>query len=236
MGGIFSSSNDNEPMATTTKKKKIPPPQMSDVDRATLELKNARDKLQRYKIKLEQDDVRIIERAKKAKADGNTKAALNLLKIRKIKTREVASVEQQLLNVLQMVQTIDSKKNDVQVLNAMKEGKDALTKMHEETTVDDVLNLMDEIEEQHELENEINDILQSSPAGCLSIEDEADIESELELIMGQQSAVSTTSGSTKEQTEELPVCPDTKPLPQAPSMKLPEATSATTQGKVAVAS
>jgi len=235
MGGVFSSSSDNNATTTTTKKKKIPP-QMSNVDRATLELKNARDKLHRYKTKLEQDDARIIERAKKAKADGNTNAALNLLKIRKIKTREVASVEQQLLNVLQMVQTINSKQNDVQVLNAMKEGKDALTKMHEETTVDDVLNLMDEIEEQHELENEINDILQSSPAGCLSIEDEADIESELELIMGQQSTSLTTSESTKEQTEELPVCPDTKPLPQAPSMKLPVSNSATTQGKVAVAS
>jgi len=240
MGGVFSSSSDHN--TTTKKKQKIPPQQISNVDRATLDLKNARDKLQRYKTKLEQDDARIVERAKKEKADGNTKAALSLLKIRKIKTREVESVEQQLLNVLQMVQTINSKQNEVQVLNAMKEGKDALTKMHKETTVDDVLNLMDEIQEQHELENEINDILQSSPAGCLSIEDEADIESELEaLIMGQQSTASTTSESTKEQTEELPVAPDTKPLPQAPSKKLPEATSATntsttTQGKVAVAS
>ena len=255
MGGAFSNSssssdNSNATTTTTTTKKK---PEISATDRATLDLKNARDKLQRYKMKLEQDDSRIVARAKKAKVEGKTKAALNLLKVRKMKTREVESVEQQLLNVLQMVQTINSKQNEVQVLKAMKEGKDTLQKMHEETTVEDVLTLMDDIQEQNELENEINDILQNSPHS-LSIEDEEAVGAELEALMmmgvgglDQQEKDSPIT-TTLEKEQQLPIAPDTQPLPQAPSTKLPEATTSaataatttisttTTQEKVAVAS
>lgn len=209
-----------------------PPPAISAADRATLDLKNARDRLQKYKVKLEQDDAKIVARAKKAKADGNTKAALNLLKIRKLKTREVESVEAQLLNVLQMVQTIDSKQNEVQVLAAMKEGKDTLQRMHEETTVDDVLNLMDEIQEQNELEQEMNDILVGANVSSLTIEDDAAIEAELEALMG----IAPTQQQQQPIVEQLPVAPDTQPLPQAPTSELPEAiaTKSTTQEKIAV--
>lgn len=213
----------------TTARKRGPPPAISAADRATLDLKNARDRLQKYKTRLETDDARITARARKAKAEGNTKAALNLLKIRKLKTREVETIEAQLLNVMQMVQTIDSKQNEVRVLAAMKEGKDTLQRMHEETTVDDVLNLMDEIQEQHELEQEMNDILVGANVSSLTLEDDAEIEAELEALMG-------ITPATKQVEDQLPVAPDTQPLPQAPSTKLPEATAITakTQGKVAM--
>ena len=228
MGGAFSSSNNSSSEPKSKKKK----PEISAADRATLDLKVTRDKLQQYKTKLERDDARIIARAKKAKTDGNTKGALSLLKIRQIKKREVESVEQQLLNVLQMVQTIDSKKNEVQVLAAMREGKDALKKMHEETTVDDILNLMDDIQEEHELENEINSLV-----GSLSVEDEAGIEAELALLMGGQPTSFEIQQQQQQDSEQLPIAPDTTPLPQAPSTKLPAtADSLTTPEKVAVAS
>lgn len=228
MGGAFSSSNNSSSEPKSKKKK----PEISAADRATLDLKVTRDKLQQYKTKLERDDARIIARAKKAKTDGNTKGALSLLKIRQIKKREVESVEQQLLNVLQMVQTIDSKKNEVQVLAAMREGKDALKKMHEETTVDNILNLMDDIQEEHELENEINSLV-----GSLSVEDEAGIEAELALLMGGQQTSFEIQQQQQQDSEQLPIAPDTTPLPQAPSTKLPAtADSLTTSEKVAVAS
>lgn len=231
MGGAFSSgsSSSTSPITSTNKSKRMPP-SISEIDRATLDLKNARDKLRKYKAKLESDDARLIERAKKAKAAGDTKAALSLLKVRKMKTKEVESVEQQLLNVLQMVQTLDSKQNEVQVLNAMREGKDALKKLHEETTVDDILNLMDEIQEQHELENEINDVLKHS---SVSVEDvaDADIEAELEALMMNEDEFKPQQ---KEQQENLPVAPDMKPLPQVPKTKLQNNTVTTTE-KIAVA-
>jgi cell division septation protein DedD len=144
--------------------------------------------------------------------------------LRKIKTREVESVEGQLLTIFQMVQTIDSKQNESQVLEAMAKGKDALKKMHEETTVDHVLELMDQISEQNEVEREISGILEGQEH--LSVEDEAAVEAELEALMMEQTATTTT---------ELPTVPVTKPLPTAPSTKLPEAT-AEAEKRVAVPS
>lgn len=233
MGG-FSSKEAAKTTTASTARKRGPPPTISATDRATLDLKNARDRLQKYKTKLETDDAKILARAKKAKVDGNTKAALNLLKIRRLKTKEVESVEAQLLNVMQMVQTIDSKQNEVLVLAAMKEGKDTLQRMHEETTVDDVLNLMDEIQEQNELEQEMNDILVGANVSSLTMEDDAEIEAELAAMMGISTTTTTPEPTTT--TDQLPVAPDTQPLPQAPSTKLPEpAAASTSQEKVAMA-
>mmetsp|Transcript_9519 Transcript_9519/g.28375 ORF Transcript_9519/g.28375 Transcript_9519/m.28375 type:complete len:235 (+) Transcript_9519:155-859(+) len=231
--GVFGSKESTTASAARGTRARGPPPAISATDRATLDLKNARDRLHKYKVRLEQDDAKITARAKKAKAEGNTKAALNLLKIRKLKTREVETVEAQLLNVLQMVQTIDSKQNEVKVLAAMKEGKDTLQRMHEETTVDHVLNLMDEIQEQHELEQEMNDILVGANVSSLTVEDDAAIEAELEALMG----IAPTQQQVPAVEQQLPVAPDTQPLPQAPTTELPEATAteSATSEKVAVA-
>lgn len=235
MGGAFSSSSSSGGGGTNIKTKKAPPPGsgISATDRAVLDLKNARDRLQKYKNRLELDDAKLVERARQAKAEGKTKAALNLLKIRKIKTREVETVEAQLLNVLQMVQTIDSKQNEAQVLAAMKKGKDTLQRMHEETTVEDVLNLMDEIHEQNELEREINAVFEGAPS--LSVEDEAAVEAELEALMTGSTATTTTTTTTS--VEDLPTVPDTPLMPQVPSNKLPEPIpTATSDERVALAS
>ena len=145
--------------------------------------------------------------------------ALQLLKIKKIKTQEVAGVEAQLLTVLQMVQTIDSKQNESQVLQAMKTGKDALQKMHEEMSVDQVLDLMDQISEQHDMEKEISNILQGVPE--LSIEDEAAVEDELEALMVAEGMGTATSANITED-QLLPEVPTSKPIPVAPSTMLPE--------------
>jgi hypothetical protein len=104
----------------------------------------------------------------------------------------------------------------------MAKGKDTLQKMHEETSVDDVLDLMDQIQEQNEIEREISNILEEAPS--LSVEDEAAVEAELEALMQQQLTV------------DLPAVPDTKPLPAAPTSKLHEPVTAEAEKRVAVPS
>jgi hypothetical protein len=208
MGGSFS--------------KPKPPPRgtISDVDRAVLDLKNARDRLRKYKSQLERDEVKLLLKAKEAKDAGKTKTALGILRLKKYKTNEVESVENQLLTVLQMVDTIDSKQNEAQLLTALRTGKDALHKMQQETTVEDVLELMDKIQEQASVEQEISDILSGVPS--LSVQDEALVELELEALEA-----------------ELHV--PTSVLPQVPSHKLPEGQQpekepVATSGRVAVPS
>ena len=199
--------------------------EVTAIDRTMLDLKNARDRLQRYRKKLEQDEAKLLVRAAQAKQAGRTETALGLLRLRKFKQQQATDCENQLLNVMQMVETIDSKQNDQQLLAAMAAGKDTLKLMHEQTTVDQVLELMDAIQEEHEVEQEISDILNSA-VPQLSVTDEAAVEdelaalqSELEQDANQQQVDNTTTS--------LPVAPTHK-LPDLPT---PETTNsmATTQ-------
>jgi len=200
MGGSFS------------KKPKAPPkPVVTSVDRAVLDLKNARDRLQRYRQKLEEDDSRLLQQARKARDEGKKERALGLMRLRKYKQTQTANCEEQLLNVYKMVETIDSKQNEAQLLQALRTGKDQLKKMHEETSLDDILNLMDDIREENEKEQEITDILSDVPT--LSISDEEAAEAELAAL------VADMNGATK---IDLPVAPSGEILPVAPSGKLPE--------------
>mmetsp|Transcript_19703 Transcript_19703/g.27877 ORF Transcript_19703/g.27877 Transcript_19703/m.27877 type:complete len:218 (-) Transcript_19703:171-824(-) len=217
MGGSFSSNKSS---------KKTPPP-ISDIDRAVLDLKVSRDKLTRFKKKLEQDDAKLLAKAKQAKDAGQTTTALNLLKLRKHKQTAVASVENQLLTVLQMVDTISSKENEKDVLKSMAVGKDALQKLHEETTLEDVIELMDTIEEQSEMEKEISAAMGGVPA--LSVEDEELVELELEELEKAMAG----------ETIQLPQVPSGKPLPETPTtvpVKTATAETAKSSGRVAVAS
>ena len=204
--------------AFSSKPKKV---EVTAVDRTILDLKNARDRLQRYRKKLEEDDAKLLQRAADAKQKGRKETALGLLRLRKFKQVQASNCEDQLLNVLKMLETIDSKQNEAALLAAMSAGKDTLKRMHEETTVDDVLKLMDEIQETHETEKEINDILQTVPH--LSVADEEVVEAELAALEAEMNGA---------QVE----------LPQVPTTKLPEiqtpVTNATTPaepaGRVAV--
>lgn len=216
MGGVFSSSS----------KQKAPPGagSISDVDRAVLDLKNARDRLSRYRSKLEKEEVQLMQRAKEAKEHGQTQRALGLLRLRRYKQQELQNVESQLLTVLQMVNTIDSKQNEQELLAALKTGKDALQKMHQETSVEDVLELMDQVAEENEVESEINTILGGVPS--LSVEDEAAVEAELEALQE----------SIQEPKLDLPTVPSTKLPEQKESVPAKKEEAATSSGRVAVAS
>jgi hypothetical protein len=98
------------------------------------------------------------------------------------------------------------------MLAAMKNGKDALKLLHEETTVDDILNLMEAIQEEHEVEQEVSDILQNVPK--LSADAEMAVEQELAAL--EESMLPS-----------LPVAPDTK-LPEIKTTAEVTTTAATT--------
>jgi charged multivesicular body protein 6 len=211
MGGAFSSSS--------TPVSKNAAASISPIDRAVLDLKNARDRLQRYRQKLERDDAALLIKAAAARDAGQTKKALGILRLKKYKQVQAAACEDQLLTVLQMVETIDSKQNDSAVLQAMAIGKDTLKKMHEETTVEDVLELMDQVSEEIAVEQEINEILQGVP--MLSVDQEEAVEAELLALQSMMNPA--TAAATNAEEVNLPTAPTTK-LPEA----LPVAPTGTT--------
>jgi hypothetical protein len=214
-------------------KKKKPLPKggtITPLDRATLDLKNSRDRLSRYRTKLNLDAAKLASRAKALHADGNTSYALKIMKLRKYKLQEADRVEEQLLTVLRMVDKISEKQNEQEVIAAMKRGKDALQILHDEMSIDDVMNLMDDIRDQDEVEKKINEML--GEEGLRVVEElggDEDILAELnqleEEIKSEAAVVTQENGSAA--------------LPNVPSKPLPtveEPTTSTEEKRVAVPS
>jgi hypothetical protein len=144
-------------------------------------------------------------------------------RLRKYKTQQANAVDEQLLTVLKMVETIDSKQNEKQVLDALASGKDALKKMHEETTVDDILKLMDQIQEEIAVEQEITEILQGVPT--LSPADELAVEKELETMQAEINATKVDDAAAQlpaVPTTKLPDLPTSEPIAAGPSTGKPQ--------------
>jgi len=218
MGGLFTQPD------TKTKKRTGPNNiKINDTDRAVLDLKVSRDKLRRYKKKLDADEVKLFSRAREVNNAGKKSMAVGLLKLRKHKLRDVETVEKQLLTVYEMISTISMTTEEMKVVKALKAGKDALESLHKEMSVDAVLQLMDDVSEQNEIEQEISNILMNGIGGGLSAEDEMEVDAELSAL--EEEVV-------KEEVADMgfPAVPD-KPLPE----KIPEKVAAVVAEKTLLA-
>ena len=202
--------------------------QITPIDRAVLDLKVSRDKLQRYRTRLGADTQTLTQKAKDAKANKQTKMALGLLQLRRAKMNQADQVNDQLVTIHTMILTIQNKEEEAQVLEALRAGKGALTKLHQENSIESVLKLMDDIEEQNEVERQINDVLVGM-GETLMEGDEEELENELEALMKSAEAASSQVVDT-----ELPVAPVEK-LPEIQE-PIPSKPVAASSGRVAIAS
>jgi charged multivesicular body protein 6 len=209
MGAFSSKSNAAQTSAAANK--------ISSVDRTMLDMKNTRDRLYRYRSQLERDRERLLQQAQAQKLLNNKTRALGLLRLKKYKQTLLDSVEEQLFTLQQIMSTIDSKQNEQQLLTVLKAGKDCLKELHSQFNVDQVLDLMSEVQETLETEQEINQILSQVPE--LSPDQEEDAQAELDALMKEMIA---------ETPDNLPQVPSDKPLPDAPTTKLPDASQAST--------
>ena len=205
---------------------------ITPLDRATLDLKNSRDRLTKYRTKLNLDADKLASRAKALHADGNTSYALKIMKLRKYKLQEADRVEEQLLTVLRMVDKISEKQNEREVIAAMNRGKDALQILHDEMGINDVMNLMDDIRDQDEVEKRINEMLGEEGMRVMEEmggDDEA-ILAELEQLEEEiQSEAAETQGNGSVVLPNVP----SKPLP---AVEEPPTTTLTKEKRVAVPS
>jgi len=133
-------------------------------------------------------------------------------------------VDSQLLTIETMVANITSKEEEKEVLAALTTGKDALRQLHEENTVEDVLKLMDEVEEQNEMEREVNEVLVGSGANSLSPQELMEVEDELaalenEMFGGKKDVVEDDIQLPDVPNSELPVVGETENVVETASQK-----------------
>jgi charged multivesicular body protein 6 len=123
-----------------------------------------------------------------------------------MKEKEASEIDSKLLSVMEMIDNIEWEHANLQVMNALKEGNQALNKLHSEMSYDDVVQLLDETNEAIEVENQINSLL----AGQLSAEDDTELQEELAVLMGEKPASTATAAKKEEQKIDLPNVPTHK--------------------------
>eukprot|EP01091_Cochliopodium_minus_P014189 TRINITY_DN4779_c0_g2_i1.p1 TRINITY_DN4779_c0_g2~~TRINITY_DN4779_c0_g2_i1.p1 ORF type:complete len:221 (+),score=86.92 TRINITY_DN4779_c0_g2_i1:27-665(+) len=178
-------------------------------DQVILDMKNAQNNLKRIKKKCETTIAREVEIAKELKKKGDKKGALLALKKKKLQETQLEKVENQIFNLDQMIQTVDWKVQELQVIEAMKQGKNALEELNDMMKIEDVEQLMLENEEALQKARELEELL----TGKFNEEEDEEIENELNKLIEEEDLENTQD------------------LPNVPQHDVPKVEKTTTQTK-----
>ncbi|KAK4874530.1 hypothetical protein RN001_013890 [Aquatica leii] len=159
--------------------KKKKPSRVTEHDRAVLQLKQQRDKLKLYQKRIELTLAKDRELARVLLKDGKKDRAKLLLRKKRYQEQLLRRTDGQLENLEQMTQDLEFAQVELQVVEGLKNGNEALKKVNEVLNLEDIEKLMDETREGIEKQREIDALI----SGELDEEDEAAVESELNSII-----------------------------------------------------
>ena len=186
MGGIFASPKSKE------NKEEI------SYDKAVLDLKVTRDKLKKYKQRLEQENEKSIQLAKKLASEGKKDRAKLLIKMKIQKEASITKVEGMLENCQTQLNKLEEASINKMVVESLQNTNTILKKMTEEMSVEKVEALMEENEEQNEKLQEVVSLLSQN----MSQEENESIEEEYEQMLAQLGLDEGTEEKPAQQEEE----------------------------------
>jgi len=172
---------------------------VTEQDKAVLQLKQQRDKLKQYQKKIELTLEKERELAKKLIHENKKEKAKLLLRKKKFQEQILLRTDQQLENMEKMVHDIEFATIEVKVVEGLKSGNEALKKIQDVMSIDDIEKILDETHEAVEKQREINAIL----SGTLTNEDEEDVLEELNSII-QESLPSVPEDEMEVNLPEVP--------------------------------
>jgi len=207
MGGLFSRHHGRH-----GHKPAAPKVQVTDHDRAVLDLKIAKDKLKRYQIKMRSESLRLTEQAKELVTAGRKDRALLVLKMRRLREDEQVKAESQLMNVEQLITQIEWETQQMQVFDALKSGNQALEAIHKIMSLEEVEKLMADTADSIEYEQEVSRLL----SGNLSAGAEEEVMREFEELQ----ALTGLAPAAAEEGKPVPVV---VPAPAAVAAATPAA-------------
>mmetsp|Transcript_4423 Transcript_4423/g.12395 ORF Transcript_4423/g.12395 Transcript_4423/m.12395 type:complete len:210 (+) Transcript_4423:48-677(+) len=155
------------------------PPQPSARDRAILDLKHQQDELNISRKRIQKVIDREMEMAKALIKQGKRKQAMLSLKKKKHQEQMLERVTQMLMNVEDLINSIDFAQRELEVFEALKEGKSVLQALNNEMKIEDVEKLMDDTRDAMDYQDEVSRAMEQ----VITAEDEADIEKELEEML-----------------------------------------------------
>lgn len=128
------------------------------------------------------------------------------MKVKKLKEAKIDQLYQELLNVEQMVNTVEWTAQNMAVVAEMKKAHATLEAMQRELSPEKVAELMDDINDAIQTQKEVDAILSGSG---LSV-DESDLEAELDALEADMSGT-PESGISADLVGTLPLAPTTIP-------------------------
>ncbi|GES65156.1 SNF7 family protein [Aspergillus terreus] len=181
---------------------------ISAQDRAILDLKNQRDKLQQYQTRIRDLTDRETEIAKQCLARNDRKRALLALRRKKYQESLLSKTDAQLEQLEQLTSQVEFSLVQKDVLFGLRQGTQVLQTIHKEMGgIKGVEQMMGETEEARAYQEEISQML----AGHLSNQDEDEVEDELAVLQREV-----------QKDVELPNAPTN--LPSKPAVTEPEET------------
>lgn len=178
MGSWLSSDSSSKP----SKSRKH---ELSQQDRAILDLKASRDRLKKYQSRMELEAAKLMKQAMQLNKAGKKDRALLCVKMKRYKERQIGEVDSQLLSLEKMVQSIQWETENLKVFNALKEGNKAMDAIHSVMSIENVEQLMDETKEAIDYANEISTLLSGQDQADI---DESAVMAELDALEREMNA------------------------------------------------
>eukprot|EP01122_Echinamoeba_exundans_P003175 TRINITY_DN13311_c0_g1_i1.p1 TRINITY_DN13311_c0_g1~~TRINITY_DN13311_c0_g1_i1.p1 ORF type:complete len:272 (+),score=86.44 TRINITY_DN13311_c0_g1_i1:13-828(+) len=154
---------------------------ITEHDRAILDLKAQRDRLEIYVKKLEVVRAKEEAAAKRLIKEGKRSQAQLCLKKRKFQEILINKSEQMYLNLAQLVESVEFAKVQASVFDQLKKGANVLKAMQAEMSVDAVEELMADTQEALDYQKEVDALISQN----LSPDDEQDVLDELESLSSE---------------------------------------------------
>lgn len=135
----------------------------------------------------------------KENAHSNKTLALMALKRKRAYEDQITKIMGSRMTIEQQVLAIENASLNLETMNAMKAGADAMKNIHGKLDINKVDSTMDDIREQMDLANEVSDAI-SQPVGIGIDFDEDELEQELNLLGETEDFLGESSISTSTST------------------------------------
>lgn len=159
--------------------KKKPASRVTEQDKAVLQLKQQRDKLKQYQRRIEISLNLDRELAKNLLSKGQKERAKLLLKKKRYQEQLLIRTEGQLENLERLTHDIEFAQVELQVVEGLKNGSEALKQVNNALNIMDIEKIMEDTREGVEKQQEISDLL----SGNLTEEDETAVEEEYAALI-----------------------------------------------------
>lgn len=173
---------------------------VTEQDKAILDLKVQRDKVQQYQKRILSVLNREHEIAKECLAKGDKRRALLALRKRKYQEQLLVKTDSQLENLEELTRNIEFALVQKDVLYGLQQGKEVLESLNKEMSLEKVEKLMEESSDAVAYQNEVSEML----SGKITNSEEEEVQEELEALERAELAKSTPHKFPKVPTGELP--------------------------------